>query len=91
MILEMFVAAACTAGHCSEAMSNYYIYNPLFKDKTEEIILTVSNHLDPLIKWYVAPVAGIAISKKVVFDLSENNKMYIEIRNSTVVGLSYHF
>lgn len=91
MILEILVAATCLNGHCNDAIESYYVYNPSFKDRTEEIIGIVNNRLNPTVRSYVLPAAGVILNKKVMFTLSQNNKFFIESRETTILGFSYQF
>ena len=65
MILEILVAATCLQGHCNDAVESYYIYNPSFKDRTEEIVSIVNNNLNPAFRSYVIPTAGFIFNRKV--------------------------
>lgn len=91
MMLEIFVAAVCSTGNCEKAISGYYIYNPTFKDRTEEILYSFSNHIDPSLKEYIFPAASVMFNKHFEFSLNSNEKIYLEFKETTLVGVSSRF
>lgn len=50
MILEALVATTCSYGYCNEALNSYYFYNPVFKERAEEIVFYVEKSLHTDIK-----------------------------------------
>lgn len=89
--MEIFVASVCLKGYCDGAMSSYYVYNPAFKDRTDEIVTIVSNSISPYVRDYVVPTTGFLLNKKLSYPISKDNNVFIEFKETTTLGVSLHF
>lgn len=92
MVLEIIVAAACLEGRCSDAVGSYYVYNPAFKDRSEEILSSIDRQFSAGVKEYVLPTANFLFKKQASYDLNTDTKLVLDMNNNnTILGLSYRY
>lgn len=91
MLLEMVVVSSCLYVNCESAVQSYYIFNPSFRDRTEEIVNTAGNVVSTDVKNYVLPVAGFIVNKRYSIKFKEKTSVFVDLKSPTTLGISLDF